>query len=237
MRIAFCDDNPFILEQLETYVKEYFSSLGTEQPEYEAFTSGDALLAASQKADIVFLDVEMPGVSGIQVAARLKQLNPHVKILIVTSYPDYLDDAMRCEVFRYLSKPIDKNRLFRNLKDALYQYSMETVRIPIVTGEGVTVRCSDEIVCLETCGRKVLVHTLEGTLESNHSIEYWDKTLTVPCFYRTHRSYIVNMKYVNTIGKDKVVLRYGERKTEAYLARRKFSAFKNAYLLYMESMK
>ncbi len=95
------------------------------------------------------MDVKLPGIHGIQVGAALKTYNPHIKLFIVTAYPDYLDEAMRFQVFRYLSKPIDKDRLFRNLKDALYQYHMETKEFPVLTGQGVFLRRAEEIVCVE----------------------------------------------------------------------------------------
>lgn len=68
------------------------------------------------------LDVEMPGFDGIYVGNELKKQNESVIIFIVTSYLEYLDAAMRFHVFRYLSKPIDKQRLFQNLDDALELY-------------------------------------------------------------------------------------------------------------------
>ena len=115
-------------------------------PEFACYHSGDSLLETESRADIAFLDVEMPGVSGIHVGKKLKELNPNIKIFIVTSYPDYLDEAMRFQVFRYLSKPIDKNRLFRNLKDAIYQYNMESKEYPITTCDGIFVRRAEEII-------------------------------------------------------------------------------------------
>lgn len=236
MRILICDDNPMILEQLETYVLEFFASLARIQPELHLFESGDALIRGADKADIAFLDVEMPGVSGIGVARKLKQANPNIKIFIVTSYPDYLDEAMKYEVFRYLSKPIDKNRLFRNLKEAVYQYSIATKEYTILTRNGIATRRSDEIVCIETSQRKVLIYTTDGVLISTEPIEYWRKILVLPCFFVTHRSYIINMQYVYAIEKDKIFLRYSNQIKEAYLARRKYVQFKDTYLLYMESV-
>ena len=221
MRVIFCDDDSIILEQLHLYVSEYFEQLGGMIPEFACYSSGDALLNAKARADIAFLDVEMPGVSGIHVGAKLKELNPNIKIFIVTSYPDYLDEAMRFQVFRYLSKPIDKNRLFRNLKDAVYQYNMESREFPIVTNEGVFVRRAEEIICVEATQR----------------MEYWRQTLTLPCFYMTHRSYIVNLHFVNSIHKDTILLKYRGREMTAYLTRRRYTAFKDTYLWYMESVK
>ena len=236
MRILFCDDDPVILEQLQKYVTDFFKSIGSQLPSFAVYESGDALLACETTADIVFLDVEMPGVSGIHVGTNLKQRNPRVKIFIITSYPDYLDEAMRFQVFRYLSKPIDKNRLFRNLKDALYQYNMETKEFPIVTCDGIVVKKAEEIVCVEASQRKVLVHTTSGILISKDNMEHWRSTLTLPCFFSSHRSYIINMRFIRMVEKDRVLLQHNKQQKEAYLTRRKYSQFKDTYLLYLESV-
>lgn len=237
MRIIFCDDNIEILNQLQKYVHEFFRSLGGTMPEFAAYTSGDELLAHETGADIAFLDVEMPGRSGIYVGTQLKELNPRIKIFIVTSYPDYLDEAMRFQVFRYLSKPIDKNRLFRNLKDAMYQYNMDTKEIPINTPTGITVLSAERIVCVELVQRKTVIYTLDGKLQSTDSMEHWRSMLKLPCFYSTYRSFIINMRYVYEIKRDLVVLKYGDQTKEAYLAKRKYSEFTGIYLTYLESIK
>ena len=179
----------------------------------------------------------MPGRSGIYVGARLKELNPKIKIFIVSAYPDYLDEAMRFQVFRYLSKPIDKNRLFRNLKDAVRQYSIDTTEIPINTSDGITVLSAERIVCVELAQRKTVIYTIDGTIQSTDSIEHWRNALTLPCFYSTYRSFIINMRHVYEIRKDIVVLKYGGQVKEAYLARRKFTEFSSKYLTYLESIK
>lgn len=237
MRILFCDDNPVILKQLQSYVYEYFTQHGCKIPEFASYDSGEVLLQNEQQADIAFLDVEMPGVSGIHVGKMLKNKNPKIKIFIVTSFPDYLDEAMRFQVFRYLSKPIDKNRLFRNLKDALYQYSMESKVFPIVTMDGIYTRHSEEIICIEAVSRKVIVHTTTGNLFSVEPLAYWRKVLSLPCFFESHRSFIVNMRFVHTIEKDKIILKWKSISLEAYLTRRKYTTFKHTYLLFMESIK
>lgn len=237
MRIIFCDDDPVILAQLLKYVKEYFSKLGANQPEYAVYKSGDILIQKETRADIAFLDVEMPGVSGIHAGVKLKERNPRIKIFIVTAYPDYLDEAMRFQVFRYLSKPIDKNRLFRNLKDAIYAYNIESCEIPIATNDGIFIRRAEEIICIETAQRKTIVHTTDGKFISSKNIEQWRQSLTLPCFFSTHRSFIVNMRFVYSIGKDAITLRFKGHNLEVFLSRRKYTQFKDTYLLYLESTK
>ena len=236
MRILFCDDDPDVLVHLQGYVESFFEHIGGVRPEYGAYTSGEDLLENERRADMAFLDVEMPGSSGIYVGAELKKRNPACKVFIVTSYPDYLDDAMRFQVFRYLSKPIDKERLFRNLKDAMYQYNMANKEYVIALEGRLETRTADEIICVEKHQRKCLIHTTDGEFASSATMDHWSKTLTLPCFYQTHKSYIINMRYVYSVGKDSITLRHGDRQLAVYLARRKFSQFKDTYLLYLESV-
>lgn len=237
MRIIFCDDDNEILEKLQKYITEFFATFGNCHPEYRSYASGDALLigeATEKPADIAFLDVEMPGTSGIYAGVTLKKRNPRVKIFVVTAYPDYLDEAMRFKVFRYLSKPIDKARLFRNMKDALYQYNMESKRrYPIETSDGVVTVRADDIVYVATVERKVLVYTINETYVSTKTMDYWKETLILPCFYIPHRSYLINMRYISAIYKDSIRLTYDGTEKEVYLTRRKYAECKDAYLLYM----
>ncbi len=243
MHIVLCDDDQAFLVQLEAYLRDYFDASCLPQPEYELFLSGQTLLDQAEKnsdwrPDIAFLDVEMPGISGIEIGVRLQRRNPYAKLFIVTSYADYLDEAMRFHVFRYLSKPLDKDRLFRNMKDALYQLSVDTRSILILTLEGTITRFTDEIVVAETMGRKVVLRAVDGEYVSLQSMKHWETLLETPSFYQTHRSFIVNMKYVRSISKTMVKLRAPEGKEyTAYLARRRYQDFRDRYMLYMEAMR
>lgn len=242
MRIVLCDDDEQVIKLLKKYLREYFQSARLSQPDYTVYTSGDDLLVSeaapsAAPVDIVFLDVEMPGRNGISTGAFLKEMNPNVRIFIVTSYPDYLDDAMKFHVFRYLSKPIDKARLFRNMKEALYQISMDTERISIETREETVICSSDEIVMIENNDRKVWVHTLSRSLESIENAKYWDRLLKYKSFYRPHRSYIINFRFILSYTHESITLKTPDgRLWESFLARRKYQELKDAYLLFLEAM-
>lgn len=235
MRILFCDDDYRVAEFLHRSVKDYFKKNGLKQPDYAVYSSGDELLKHEQKVDIAFLDIEMPGKSGIYIGAQLMEYNPRAKIIIVTSFQDYLDEAMRVRVFRFLSKPINLNRLNSALKDAIYQYSMETVTVPVETKDGVIVCNAEDIICFEGTKRETKIYTIEGEIESINGIQFWQNKLNVMSFYSTYRSFIVNMKYVVSFDKQTVKLRNKSIEISAYLARRRYVDFKNQYLLYMES--
>lgn len=237
MRILFCDDNSAILTQLQQYVREFFENIGSLMPEFASYQNGVTLLNNEYSADIAFLDVEIPGINGIQLGARLKMQNPKIIIFIVTSYPDYLDEAMKYQVFRFLSKPIDKARLFRNLKEAIYQYNINTHEYPIVSSDGVVTYRAEDIICAETAHRKVLIYTTNKVIKSFENMDYWKNIFTLPCFYSPHRSYIINMRYVCQITKDTITLRFSGQQKDVYLARRRYTDFKDTYLFYMESVK
>ncbi len=242
MRIILCDDDEQVLTKLQKYLREYHRSAHLPQPEYTVYSSGDALLASESRAsaplaEIAFLDVEMPGRNGINTGALLKEKNPKIKIFIVTSYMDYLDDAMKFHVFRYLPKPIDKARLFRNFKEALYQISIDAEKIGIETKDETVICPSDEIIMIENLDRKVTVHTLSRSLESVENAKYWDRLLKYKSFFRPHRSYIINFKYIQSYTHDSIILKTPDGKIwKAYIARRRYPEFKKAHLLFLEAM-
>ena len=131
MRILICDDDILMIEQLEKLIKSYFNEKHIKCPELVCFSDGESLLGDEKEKDILFLDVEMPGMNGIYIGNELKKRNKNIIIFMVTSYSQYLDDAMRFHVFRYLSKPVDKQRFVRNMEDAIDLYNTMTVKIPV----------------------------------------------------------------------------------------------------------
>lgn len=243
MRVILCDDDPAILARLEEYLAEYFGANGLPMPELSVYRDGGGLLAreegSASPADIAFLDVEMPGASGIDAGARLAAGAPRMKIFIVTSYPDYLDDAMRFHVFRYLSKPLDKARLFRNLKDALCQLSVDTRPVLIETPEESATLRADEIVAVEAQGRGTQVQTVDRLYRRAQPIGYWEEVLLGwGGFFRPHRSFIINMKYVRRFSSNLITLCAPDgREYTAYLTRRRYKDFKDSYMLYVEAMR
>lgn len=154
---------------------------------------------------------------------------------VVTAYAEYLDDAMRFHVFRYLSKPLEKQRLFRNLKDALHVYSVTSQKIPVETKNGVHTIYTSDIVSVESLNKKTIVHTCNTDYESIHPIAKWTEILPKNCFSQSHRSFIVNFNHISDF--DHSLIHLCGNQFSAYLTRRKYTEFKSAYLLYLESMR
>lgn len=233
MRILICDDDSSITSVLSQLITTYFGKKKTKCPEIVSFDNGESLLSDNGDKDIVFLDVEMPGFDGIYVGNNLKQQNESVIIFIVTSFIEYLDAAMRFHVFRYLSKPIDKQRLFQNLDDALELYTSLNRLVAIETKSGVARISTDEIIYIEATGRNVTLHTNSADYESTQTLQFWINALPKSNFFQSHRSFIVNLAKVTHFDHELIYL--CDDLFTAYLTRRKFTEFKNAYLLFIES--
>lgn len=232
MRILICDDNSICSEQIKQYLLDYFNRNHLKIPEIACFQDGKSLMNDTGEQDILFLDIEMPGMNGIYIGNELKERNKKIIIFVVTSYIEYLDEAMRFHVFRYLTKPIDKQRFYRNLKDALKIYSSSNVKVLIETKTGAHTILESDIICIEAVGKSVTIHTIDTDIETKHPIYYWLNVLKSNCFFQSHRSFIINFKYVTEFNHTLIYLLNDQ---QAYLTRRKYTAFKDAYFLYLES--
>ena len=128
IKVLVCDDDKIIIEkvqQLLTIIQEQYSF------ELDIKTYNDGLLAMESKEtyDIAIVDIEMPNVDGLALSEKLKRRNPDTIVLILTSFSDYLDSAMRIQVFRYLSKPIDEERFTKNFIEAVSYYKQTSKQI------------------------------------------------------------------------------------------------------------
>lgn len=233
MRLIICDDDYNIYEQLESNLIYYFNSKGIKHYEISYFSNALELLEDTKEKDIVFLDIEMPGTNGIYAARKLYAQNKNIIIFIVTSYSAYLDDAMKLQVFRYLLKPVDKKRLYRNLDDAIEKYNNLSFRVAIETKLNTTIIDSCSIIMIEARNKKIYVYTSSETYESIQGFAYWLKVLPAGMFIQTHRSYIVNCAFVERF--DHFTIYLSKNNLQAYLTRRKYTDFKNRFLLYLES--
>lgn len=142
---------------------------------------------------------------------------------------------MRVSVFRYLSKPLEKQRLFRNLKEALHTYSTLHITVPVETKEQVYAVDINDICSIEIVKRNIIVHTTDTDYVSVQPMSYWLKTLPENCFFQSHLSYIVNLAHVKSF--EHTLIQLNCRNLTAYLTRRKYTKFKAAYMLYIESMR
>lgn len=236
MNIFICDDDPIIRDELNKLVKEYFKSHSYPIPNFFVFESGEKLIECKIVPDFVFLDIEMPGFSGINIGNKLRSQYSNVFIFVVTAYSEYLDDAMRFNVFRYLSKPISKQRLFKNLKDAINIHTNLNKPIIVDESEVSYTILSGDIVMIETVPEKhkTCIHTTKRKYFSSNTMNYWyDELHNLDSFYQCNRSYIINFKYVSSFNNNTVFLL--DNTISAIITKRKFNDFYSTYLMYLEN--
>lgn len=194
MNIAICDDNREFRSFLEDSLRNYFDEKSVSLNIFQ-FESGEELLKNELLFDLVFLDVEMKDINGIETGKILKKRNPHNIIFVITSYNGYLDDAFKINAFRFLSKPLDVTRLYKALDDANDLLKNDIVVFnDMNTGEDVRVHTND-IILLEIDGRRTKVVAVNGTYLSKDKITDWKLRLNGISFVSPHSSYIVNLDY------------------------------------------
>ncbi len=239
MTIFICDDEEFYVSQIQGILQDYFKQKKIDSVEYELFNSGEKLLESKSVPDIAFPDVEIAnGISGTNVGKILKDKNPRVKIFIVTSHTGYIEETLRYEFYRFIQKPINELNLKRNINDALNQNNTEIIDITIETksGEIKTINLVD-IIAVKVEKRGTVIYFKNSTILCNRTISEFEKILSDSRFFRTHRDFIINMRYVVGIDKIVVNLRYGDStEIEAYISHAKRKLFKEKYLWYKERM-
>jgi len=237
MTIAICDDDKRALNEIKACVAEFFDGKKISAT-YGIFTSGESVIKDKIPYDLAFIDIEMPGVNGLTVAKKLKEFNPNAIIFMVTSFQSYLDDAMGLRVFRYLSKPIDRNRLHKNMAFALQQYYQQNQTILLDEADGSHLIFTQEILYICIHGRGSLIKTKTTEYQSHCALSEWNEQLNTDLFCQPHYSYIVNLQNVHNLTKTDVILLdgMGEPLT-VIISRRKYAAFKNAFFKHVGGVK
>lgn len=194
MNIAICDDDKGFRDNLEKHLNNYFKDKSLALNIYH-FSSGENLLDSDLLFDLIFLDVEMGKMSGIDTGRRLKINNPHSIIFIITSHEKYLDDAFRIHAFRFLSKPLDVVRLYKALDDVKDLINNEIIVFyDIKTGKDVKLY-SNDIIYIEIEKKKTRITTVGDIYYSNERISIWKERLNGSSFVCPHSSYIANLNY------------------------------------------
>lgn len=235
LQIAVCDDNVYELSNMVQLINLYRVSKNFNC-EYTVFRNGFELVSALEKEkrfDIYCLDIIMPGFMGIEVAKEIRSFDKIAPILFFTSSPEYAFESYSVKALNYVLKPISKEKLFFTFDELLEQIKAEKEEDAIIvkSNEGIQKILISNLVFAEVIGRTVLYHLLSGKV-----IECTEPFSTI-CnslqkfgnFIKTHRSYIVNMQYVETIDSHQITL---QTLSSVPIAQGKAREIKQQYLAY-----
>ncbi|MCH3971368.1 MAG: LytTR family DNA-binding domain-containing protein [Oscillospiraceae bacterium] len=230
IKIAVCDDDAVFCEQLKQEIAQYFASRQLEV-EISVFHSGEELTAQPKSYHLAFLDIEMEKMNGIQAGRWLKKQNPDVLLFFITAYDCYLDDAFDLDAFRYLKKPVDKDRLYHGLDVAL----QNNHRLSCMIDGKLRIIFVRDIVCVYAEKGKSVLITQDSTFYTAYPLAHWKKQLYEPFFSQPHSSYIINFYYVAKFEKEAVTLQYGKNQMKIYISQRRYYPFRHDFFQWMES--
>lgn len=207
LHISFAEDDPAMALQLRQYLDRYGAEHGLEL-EVRAFASGDELLRQyDTSCDILLLDVEMPGIDGMETARALRQRDRDVVIVFITNIARYAVDGYEVEALDFILKPVNyftfNVKLDRAVRRARQQ-ARHTVCLQLA--DGMQMLDTQEIYYLETRDRMLYYHTDKGVFRLRGSLSAAEKELAPWNFARCNQCYLVNLRYVSGIVRDTVTV-------------------------------
>lgn len=208
-KIAICDDNEVDCRYIEQMVQEWAEAKSVSV-RLDSFWSAEAFLFCYEEQkdyDILFLDIEMGQMNGVQLAKSIRKENDTVQIIFITGYSEYITEGYEVAALHYLMKPVSLQKLAQVLNRAVeklaknermlfLEHSGEMVRIPLY-----------EIQYLEVRQNYVTIHGKQEYTVKKTLVEFENEL--DDRFFRTGRSYIVNLVYVQRVTKTEVWLADG----------------------------
>lgn len=233
MKIAICDDETQFIDTTCTLLEQWANKHNISLILYR-FTNGDDLIAAhrAQCMDLIFLDVLMPLLNGMETARELRNEQQDVPIIFLTSSREFAVDSYEVKAFHYLLKPIDASRLFSVLDGFLKTFANAKETFTAQTSVGFCKITLDDVDYLEAQNKQVFVYfSNDTTIKIRELFSRCEKIFTIEKgFFKCHRSYIVNLNHVEQFSK---TLIYTKNGTTIPISRNNYTAFKEAYFSYM----
>lgn len=209
LQIAICDDETLLLNEIQRTTEDCLEKQHVF-PVLSAYTDGNTLLYDIQDGkffDLLLLDIEMPDISGMELARRIHALLPDALIVFVTAHYKYAVDAYELQIFRYIPKNQLKERLPHALKDAVMLLEIQNTDSYIINSQNRLERIPfKEILYIEKEGKNALFHTTSGTRRIRKSLAEVFNELHSEEFYFIERGYIVNLRHVSSISRTDCIL-------------------------------
>lgn len=208
--VAVCDDevmeNIRICKKIQAVLAEMHISCTVRR-----FHSGEELLQSTEQFDIIFLDIIMQGIDGVETARLCREKSLGKILIFLSSSREYVFESYEAEVFWYLIKPVNEKKLKLVLQKAVKKGKQEKQGFMIVSKEREKKKLFlEDIYYFEARGRKISVHGKED---------------------RCHKSFLVNLRHINGYSRQEAVLDNGER---ILISRRRYPEFCEKMLYYMK---
>lgn len=228
MRAAICDDEKAVHETLERLLQEY--KLARNIDIYiDKFESGFSLLHSAKDYDVVFMDYQMERLDGIETARLIREKNKECVIIFVSAYPEAAVDTYEVGTFRFLVKPVSKEKLFKALDD--YMRSIDHDNFLIVkTKDGAWKIKMSDIIYAEAKGKHTIIRTVKGSFDVSVSLKQIGAMLPAEKFMRCHKSYLVGFAHIINHNNTEIIFDNNEK---AQIGRNYMVRFKTAFQNYI----
>ena len=216
MNIAIVEDAKEWTEKMKNVIQQ---TLKKEQTEIEIYSSAEEFLEAGKEYQIIFMDIYLNGISGLEATIEYKSQFSKSIVMIVTSYKEYCREGYKVEAFRFIEKDNLKEEMQEGLEHALTKlrrYQTIEVHVP---KQGKVMLVYKDIIYIETIKqeRKVIFHTTKQDYTAEEKITELTKRLEEDGFYRSNKSVLVNLDWVEKVSSDgieaakKIFLKNGKK--------------------------
>lgn len=229
MKIAICDDNAIMRDDLKNRLMEYALSKNLIFL-YSDFSNGDDLIASNRNFDLIFLDYKMEGINGLETARRLRKNSNNTAIIFLTSYPHVVFDTFEVNAYRFLLKPVDNAKLNAAMDDFLADLDDDKF-IAIKTDEDTKRIKIDDIIYAEASDKYCFIRTVDENILYKKTLSEFEKLLPADKFYRSHRTYLVGFRHILSHTSSDILF---DNKEKAQISKLKQTSFKNAFLDYIK---
>lgn len=237
IRIAVCDDEQYTADKISAMVSDFFRGKNAPDLNFTVaqFSCGEGLLESDKTFDIVFLDIRMKDMDGMETARQLRSRGFRGYLIFITILKEMVFQSFEVQAYDYLVKPVGEKHFFQTM-ERLFASAMQEDERKLLVQKGYDSRILsfDEIVYCEIIGRKVYLH-----LTSSEVVDFYDRmenlyTKLDGAFYRCHRSYLINMKYLRGY-KNGVAKMEGD--VEIPVSRLRSKEFSGEILRYMKNLR
>ena len=226
LKIAICDDEMSVCKCIRDLTEMYLREKGI-QGECETFDSFRQLQGREHEFDLFLLDYKMPEIDGLMFARSLyEQYGEKKTIIFITAFPEIVYDAFEVRTYRFLVKPIDKEKLFSAL-DAYMQRRRSQLFLTVLSDGRTEVISLDEILYIEVMRKDCTIVLPGRTVVCHKTISAFEEELTPFGFFRTHRAYLVNMRKIRSYDSRIIWLENGEK---VFMGPKKYGDFCKAYI-------
>lgn len=231
INIAIVDDEKIQVELLEKYVQNWAidNNITIETEHFHSAESFDFSWSMDKKYHIVLLDVQMSGQNGVDLAKRIREEDSIVNIIFITAIIDYIQEGYDVDAINYLNKPIKEEKLHKCLDKAVSRIPKEE-KIIFINVDGQVHRIvQKDITYIEAFAHYIEVNTINSKYTVKKSISSIETELESSAFIKCHRSYIVGLRHIRSIGNSEIDLDNGAM---VPVSRRQYASVNMAFIKY-----